>query len=61
MHAASVHVREVACAADKVSMLQLLVYLSTTLPRCIGNVTQRGGWDAVSKGVPVWAHPVNNR
>ncbi len=30
-------------------MLQLLVYLSTTLPRCIGKWTQRGGWDAVDK------------
>ena len=36
-------------AADRVSMLQLLVYLSTTLPRCIGNSTQRGGWDAANE------------
>ena len=47
----------------KVSLLQVLVYLSTTLPRCIGNLTQRGGWDAVQgylccmkgTGVGIWA------
>jgi len=31
----------------EVSLQQLLVYLSTTLPRCLGRSTQRGGWDAI--------------